>query len=204
MTCRVVRSSAVFCQTFRPGALSALKLPFRPDGRFPCCRLHQLGALAFRSLVTPSPPYITPSPLLHLPPYFVLQTNVNVSSLLHRPTLTALPCSSCSTPSITPANVNVSPCSSCVHLTLGTARQDRPASKSFVSGSGFGEFYSALVGDAAHPARPSFGQGANMALEDAVQLGLVLREAGSVRGPSDTHMSSTVLYIDLRFRFLDL
>ncbi|CAM9323026.1 unnamed protein product [Laminaria digitata] len=58
--------------------------------------------------------------------------------------------------------------------------EDRPASKSFVSGSGFGEFYSALVGDAAHPARPSFGQGANMALEDAVQLGLVLREANSL------------------------
>ena len=44
-----------------------------------------------------------------------------------------------------------------------------------------------------------------MALEDAVQLGLVLREAGSVRGPSDTHMSLKVLYIDqIRFRFLDL
>ena len=53
-----------------------------------------------------------------------------------------------------------------------------------MSGSGFGEFYSALVGDAAHPARPSFGQGANMALEDAVQLGLVLREASSVRALS--------------------
>lgn len=62
-----------------------------------------------------------------------------------------------------------------------------------MSGSGFGEFYSALVGDAAHPARPSFGQGANMALEDAVQLGLVLREADSVRGLPET--SNTCLSI---------
>lgn len=63
-----------------------------------------------------------------------------------------------------------------------TARmQDRPASQSFVSGSEPEEFYSALVGDAAHPTRPSLGQGANMALEDAVQLGLVLRDTGSVR-----------------------
>lgn len=79
----------------------------------------------------------------------------------------------------------------------GTARQDRPASKSFVSGSGFGEFYSALVGDAAHPSRPSFGQGANMALEDAVQLGLVLREAGSVRGLSETCVH--VIFNSLQF-----
>ena len=58
--------------------------------------------------------------------------------------------------------------------------QDRPATSSFVSGCGPDEFYSALVGDAAHPTRPSLGQGANMALEDAVQLALSLHETGSV------------------------
>lgn len=49
-----------------------------------------------------------------------------------------------------------------------------------MSGCGPDEFYSALVGDAAHPTRPSLGQGANMALEDAVQLALSLHETGSV------------------------
>ncbi len=39
------------------------------------------------------------------------------------------------------------------------AGQDRPASSSFVSGADPDElFYSALVGDAAHPTRPSLGQ----------------------------------------------
>lgn len=52
---------------------------------------------------------------------------------------------------------------------------------SFVSGVTTGDFHSVLVGDAAHPSRPSVGQGANMALEDAVQFALLLRETESVR-----------------------
>ncbi|CAN0265273.1 unnamed protein product [Ectocarpus sp. 6 AP-2014] len=71
--------------------------------------------------------------------------------------------------------------------------EDRPATKSFVSGAGPDEFYSALVGDAAHPTRPSLGQGANMALEDAVQLALVLRETTSIEDALRQYDSARVL-----------
>ncbi|CAN0216245.1 unnamed protein product [Scytosiphon promiscuus] len=71
--------------------------------------------------------------------------------------------------------------------------EDRPASRSFVSGAAPDDFYSALVGDAAHPARPSLGQGANMALEDAVQLALVLRETDSVEEALREYDSARVL-----------
>ncbi|CAM9794159.1 unnamed protein product, partial [Discosporangium mesarthrocarpum] len=79
-------------------------------------------------------------------------------------------------------------CDALVELLRATPRhqihrhriQDRPAIPSFVQGSVPGESRIALVGDAAHPMRPSLGQGANTALEDAVQLALLLRDASSV------------------------
>jgi salicylate hydroxylase len=41
----------------------------------------------------------------------------------------------------------------------------------------------ALLGDAAHPMRPYFAQGAGMAIEDAVELGRLLARAGTVDVP---------------------
>ncbi|CAM9314614.1 unnamed protein product [Sphacelaria rigidula] len=71
--------------------------------------------------------------------------------------------------------------------------EDRPALRSFVSGVRSDEFYCALVGDAAHPGRPSLGQGANMALEDAVQLALLLRDTDSVEEALTEYDAARVL-----------
>jgi 2-polyprenyl-6-methoxyphenol hydroxylase-like FAD-dependent oxidoreductase len=51
---------------------------------------------------------------------------------------------------------------------------DRPPSDRYVKGR------VALLGDAAHPTTPNLGQGANMAIDDAIVMARCLREAGSV------------------------